>query len=57
MILSVEDERKWLESEQSVEDLKKMLQPFPVEQMMAYPVNKAVGSVKNQGAELVEEIK
>jgi putative SOS response-associated peptidase YedK len=38
MILSVEDEHKWLEKNQSVEDLKAMLQPFPVEHMRAYPV-------------------
>jgi putative SOS response-associated peptidase YedK len=31
MILSIEDERKWLDAEQPVEELKKMLQPFPVE--------------------------
>jgi putative SOS response-associated peptidase YedK len=57
MILSREDERKWLDVEQPVEDLKKMLQPFPVEHMMAYPVSKDVGNVKNQGAGLVQEVK
>jgi putative SOS response-associated peptidase YedK len=56
MILSIEDEKKWLDKEQSVEDLKAMLQPFPVEEMKAYPVSKDVGNVKNQGLELVEEI-
>jgi putative SOS response-associated peptidase YedK len=56
MILSIEDEKKWLDKEQSVEDLKAMLQPFPVEEMKAYPVSKDVGNVKNQGFELVEEI-
>jgi putative SOS response-associated peptidase YedK len=57
MILSVEDEKKWLDKNQSVEDLKAMLQPFPIERMKAYPVSKDVGSVKNQNVELVEEIK
>jgi putative SOS response-associated peptidase YedK len=57
LILSREDEQKWLEKEQSVEDLKAMLQPFPVEEMKAYPVSKDVGNVKNQGYELVEEVK
>jgi putative SOS response-associated peptidase YedK len=57
MILSIEDERKWLDVEQSVEDLKKMLQPFPVEHMRAYPVSKDVDNVKNQGLELIEELK
>jgi putative SOS response-associated peptidase YedK len=35
----------------------KMLQPFPVGDMKAYPVSKDVGNVKNQGAELVDEAK
>jgi putative SOS response-associated peptidase YedK len=56
LILSVEYERKWLDKEQSVEDLKAMLQPFPVEHMRVYTVSKDVGNVKNQGADLVEEI-
>jgi putative SOS response-associated peptidase YedK len=57
MILSVEDEHKWLDKGQSVEDLKAMLQPFPVERMRAYPVSNDVGSVKNQGQDLVLEMK
>jgi putative SOS response-associated peptidase YedK len=57
MILSREDEQKWLDNEQSVEDLKSMLQQFPVEHMKAYPVSKDVGNVKNQGNELVWELK
>jgi putative SOS response-associated peptidase YedK len=56
MILSIEDERKWLDPKQSGDDLKALLQPFPTERMRAYPVNKDVGSVKNQNAELIEEI-
>jgi putative SOS response-associated peptidase YedK len=57
MILSVDDEKKWLDKNQSVEDLKAMLQPFPMERMRAYPVSKDVGKVQNQGAELVNEVK
>jgi putative SOS response-associated peptidase YedK len=56
MILSVEDEHKWLDKNQSVEDLKAMLQPFPMERMRAYLVSKDVGNVKNQNAGLIEEI-
>jgi putative SOS response-associated peptidase YedK len=55
MILSIEDEKKWLGKNQSLEDLKAMLQPFPAEHMRAYPVSKDVGNVKNQEPELVEE--
>ncbi|QGQ95884.1 SOS response-associated peptidase [Paenibacillus psychroresistens] len=56
MILSVEDEHKWLDKSQSVEELKAILQPFPMDRMRAYPVSKDVGSVKNQNAELIEEV-
>jgi putative SOS response-associated peptidase YedK len=56
MILSVEDERKWLDVEQSVEYLKRMLQPFPIEHMKAYPVSKDVGNVKNLNEELIKEV-
>jgi putative SOS response-associated peptidase YedK len=56
MILSVEDEKKWLDKNQSVEDLKAMLQPFPAEEMKAYPVSMAVGNVKNQDSELIKEV-
>jgi putative SOS response-associated peptidase YedK len=56
MILSIGDEKKWLDKEQSEEDLNAMLQPFPMQRMRAYPVSKNVGSVKNQGTDLVEEL-
>jgi putative SOS response-associated peptidase YedK len=56
MIISVEDEKKWLDKNQSVEDLKAMLQPFPAERMRTYPVSKDVGNVKNQTPELIAEI-
>lgn len=56
MILTIDDEKKWLDPEQTVEDLKNMLQPFPAENMKAYPVSKDVGSVKNYSKDLVEEI-
>jgi putative SOS response-associated peptidase YedK len=57
MILSCEDKCKWLNQEQPVEGLKAMLQPFPVAEMKAYTVCKAIGNVKNRGPELIEEIK
>jgi putative SOS response-associated peptidase YedK len=57
MILSVEDEKKWLDKNQSVEDLQAMLQPFPVEKMRAYVVSKDVGNVKNQQPNLIKEVR
>jgi putative SOS response-associated peptidase YedK len=50
-------EHKWLDKGQSVEDLKAMLQPFPVERMRAYSVGNDVGNVKNQGPDLVKQLK
>lgn len=57
MILSVEDEYKWLDKGKSVEELKAMLQPFPMECMRVYPVSKDVGNVKNQNEDLIKEFK
>jgi putative SOS response-associated peptidase YedK len=56
MILSVADERKWLDKDKTVEELKAMLQPFPFESMKAYPVSKDVGNVKNQDSELIKDV-
>jgi putative SOS response-associated peptidase YedK len=56
VILSIKDEEKWLDMNQTVEDLKAMLLPFPEKVMRAYPVDKAIGNVKNKGSELLDEI-
>jgi putative SOS response-associated peptidase YedK len=57
VILSREDEQKWLDKRQTVEDLKKMLKPFPVSDMIANPVSKIVGNVKNDSLECIEVLK
>ncbi|MDB5053026.1 MAG: hypothetical protein JWM44_1076 [Bacilli bacterium] len=56
-ILRPEDEKYWLDKDQKSEDLKELLRPFEAELMKAYSVSKAVGNVKNQGSELIEELK
>jgi putative SOS response-associated peptidase YedK len=57
MILSREDEQRWLDQNETAEDLKKMLKPFPVRDMIAYPVSKIVGNVKNDCLECIEALK
>jgi putative SOS response-associated peptidase YedK len=53
VILRLEDEKIWLDKEQKVADLQELLRPFPAEEMIAYPVSKAVGNVKNDSKECI----
>jgi putative SOS response-associated peptidase YedK len=55
VILGSEDREKWLaEDPANDNELKAMLKPFPSERMTAWPVNKAVGNVKNDAPDLIE---
>lgn len=47
VILSREQEKKWLDSYTSETELQSMLQPFPVELMVNYTVSPLVNSVQN----------
>lgn len=47
VILSREQEKKWLDSYTSETELQSMLQPFPVELMVSYTVSPLVNSVQN----------
>ncbi|GAA3404322.1 SOS response-associated peptidase [Paenibacillus hodogayensis] len=42
-----DDERKWLDKSQKAEQLMMLLQPYPTEEMQAYPVSSTVGNVRN----------
>ena len=58
VILDEEHWSTWLGEEPAApSQLKSLLTPFPAERMTAWPVSKAVGNVRNQGAELIEERK
>ena len=47
----------WLgESGATDDDLKAMLTPYPAERMTLWPVDKRVGNVKNDSADLFEPI-
>ena len=54
VILGEEDWARWLGEEPANEnDLKSLLKPFAAARMTMWKVGKAVGSVSNQGAELI----
>ena len=55
VILGSEDWEKWLGDEPANEnELKANAEAFPSERMTAWPVNKAVGNVKNDAPDLIE---
>src|SRR5262249_3388575 len=57
VILPAQSIDQWLDPFVSEPDeLKPMLRQFPPGEMQAWPVGKAVGNVRNQGAELIERI-
>lgn len=57
VILREEDESLWLDREfQDVDKLQSLLVPYDAERMRAYPVTKAVGSVKNDEPECIREV-
>ncbi|QGQ96141.1 SOS response-associated peptidase [Paenibacillus psychroresistens] len=56
VILRREDEQIWLDKQQKTEDLQALLRPFPTEKMIAYPVSKIVGNVKNDRIECIEAL-
>ncbi|MNC78305.1 hypothetical protein D3C75_1304810 [compost metagenome] len=57
VILSRKDENEWLDRENTkVTHLLKLLRPYDANKMRAYPVSSAVGNVKNNSPELLEEV-
>jgi putative SOS response-associated peptidase YedK len=57
VILNKQNEDLWLDpGTTEPEMVRHLLAPYPAEEMRAYPVSKAVGSVKNNGIELIKEI-
>ncbi len=57
VILHSDSYREWLDDEtRDVSLLKELLRPYPAEDMIHWPVGKAVGSVRNQGPELMKSI-
>ena len=57
VVLDEKDWPAWLgETDVSEEQLKSLLQPFPSELMTLWPVDRRVGSVKNNDPSLAEPI-
>ena len=52
-ILHPSDYRTWLDADNR--KVEHLYEPFPTEDMHAWPVNPAVGNVRNQGVQLIEE--
>lgn len=56
-ILRPDDEAMWLNRDNTdVHFLKSLLKPYDATKMRAYPVSSAVGNVRNDSRELIEEI-
>ncbi|AFC32869.1 YoqW [Paenibacillus mucilaginosus 3016] len=57
VILPRENEQAWLDpGTQDTEFLHSLLQPYPAEEMFSYPVSSLVGNVRNDSADLIEEL-
>ncbi|WP_145142109.1 SOS response-associated peptidase [Paenibacillus sp. Y412MC10] len=57
VILGEEELKVWLDPGVSDKELLQgLLRPYDAEDMFCYPVSKSVGNVRNQAAELIEEI-
>ncbi|WP_108992475.1 SOS response-associated peptidase [Paenibacillus agaridevorans] len=54
VILPHRAEATWLNKETPTADLTELMQPYPDEELEAYPVSSAVGNVKNNSDELIK---
>ena len=53
VILKLEDEDTWINPDANVEELMRLLGPYPNDEVEAYPVSKLVNSPKNDTPEVV----
>lgn len=57
VILHKDSYSEWLsEDVRDLSTLRELLRPYPTEEMIYWPVGKAVGSVRNQGPELIARL-
>jgi putative SOS response-associated peptidase YedK len=56
VILPEGEERRWLNTEAPVNEVLDLLQPYPAEEMNAYPISKQIKNPKADGRELLEPI-
>lgn len=57
VMLKKDDESIWLSSETPFERVLKLLKPYPAKDMESYPVSKMVNNPRNDGDELIKEVK
>ena len=55
-ILLPDQEKIWLDNELPAKDVLQMIIPYPDDELVAYPVSKAVGNVRNNDASLLLEV-
>ncbi|PSL04920.1 SOS response-associated peptidase [Cecembia rubra] len=55
VILKKEDEKKWLDTYRSQEDLIKLLTPYQVDEMLSYTVSPLVNSVSNDSPSIIRK--
>lgn len=56
VILGEESYELWLDSKVSPAELKKLLEPFPSDEMSSWPVSSRVNSADNEGADLIDRV-
>lgn len=56
VILEAEDYDRWLDPGVAIDELRALLKPYPAARMQGYAVSRAVNSVKNDSAELLEPL-
>jgi len=54
VILRKDHEEAWLDKDVSPAELIKLLEPYPEDEMKAYPVSDRVNKVSNNDAELIQ---
>ena len=56
VILEDREQNPWLDHGLRVEDVLELLDPYPEEEMTAFPVDRAVNNSRNDGPELIEAV-
>ena len=56
VILERDEKEAWLDQELPVEDVLKLLSPYPDEAMTAYRVSRAVNDSRNEREEVIEPV-
>ena len=56
VILRPDEAAGWLDPARGVDELKRLLRPYPGDALRAYPVSRAVNNSRNQGRELIDPV-